>query len=102
MAEWAQIRYSRVRMIREYETKPPGEWVDITGIVPRPDINWYYDGSQFCDVATTPIPESMKEKAVRLAKSINVAELKATNAGKAQLLTILMLAELLNIRINDV
>ena len=48
MRTYAQIRNSRVRLIQDSEQLPPtGLWVDITDIVPQPQVGWIWDGATF-------------------------------------------------------
>ena len=75
MATYAQLRDKRIRLIQEFATPgdvPPGDWYDISAIIPTPTVGQYWDGSAFIDM---PWPKTSKEKALELAATINKADL---------------------------
>ena len=48
MRTYAQIRDSRIRLIQDLEQLPPtGLWIDITDVVPQPQVGWIWDGALF-------------------------------------------------------
>ena len=54
----AQIRASQVRIIEEHAEWPPEYleefgWMDITGVIPFPEVGWKYDGVSFSPPMTT-------------------------------------------------
>lgn len=62
MKKFAQIRKNKIRLIKEYETKPLiGKWIDITDITPQPKVDWVYNSESFLEpIIKKPIISKLK------------------------------------------
>jgi len=93
LRHYAELLDGRVRLKAWYDPErlpPGGELIDITDIKPEPEVWALYvpavdvkAAPTFTSVKDAPFPETAKQKALSLVKTIDGAKLAATEEGKA-------------------
>ena len=76
----AQIRASKIRIIEEYAEWPPEYleefgWMDITDVIPFPEVGWTYDGVDFSPPITTVFLRVSANKAFLQSDGVDILQI---------------------------